>query len=214
MTQDAMSNDNGPRLRKSDVTRQRILDAAAEIFRVKGYTAARLSDIADAAATQAGSLYYHFESKEQLAEAVLEIGVERVSNAVARATASLPANALFRLRLKAAIEAHLSNILQHDNYSAANVRIINQVPEEVRERHLEQHRQYGAFWREFLRSAQAAGDIRTDADLSALRMLLLGALNWSVEWYRPGRLSASEIAVELTEMVLRGVGTADADGPG
>ena len=53
-------------LRKADLTRQRILDAAAHTFLEKGYAATRLSDIATAAGMQAGSIYYHFDSKEQI----------------------------------------------------------------------------------------------------------------------------------------------------
>ncbi len=207
MADPAGPESGGRRPRKSDLTRLRILDAAAENFRALGYTAARLSDIADAARTQAGSLYYHFDSKEQLAEAVLEIGVERVLVAVRTALSELPGEAGFALRLAAAIEAHLVTMLQNDNYSAANVRIINQVPAEVRERHLEQHRRYGAIWQALLDTALEQGEIRPDADLSAVRMLLLGALNWSVEWYRPGRLDAAEIARQLSRMILRGIET-------
>lgn len=198
-------NRGGRRLRKSDVTRGRILDAAAETFRAKGYTSARLTDIADLAATQAGSLYYHFASKEQLAEEVLALGVKQVSDAVAAATEALPASADFRNRLQAAVEAHLASMVLHDAYTAANVRIISQVPVDVRERHLSHHRHYGAFWRRLLEEAQAQGEIRRDVDLSTIRMLILGALNWSVEWYRPGRLSAAEIAEQLVEMILAGI---------
>jgi AcrR family transcriptional regulator len=43
--------------RKAMATRTRILDAAAKVFRQNGYTGTRLSDIAAAANTQAGSLY-------------------------------------------------------------------------------------------------------------------------------------------------------------
>jgi AcrR family transcriptional regulator len=193
------------RLRKSDLTRGRILDAAAMVFRDKGYPGARLSDIADLADTQAGSLYYHFDSKERLAEEVLAIGVDRVSAAVAAATGALPPDAGFAARLQAAVEAHVLAMLRNDAYSAANVRIINQVPADVRERHLSHHRHYGAFWRNFLARAQEAGEVRGDVDLAAMRMLILGALNWSVEWYRPGRLSPEAIASQFTRVFLAGV---------
>jgi TetR/AcrR family transcriptional regulator, cholesterol catabolism regulator len=205
MTVNAGTQRNDRRLRKSDVTRGRILDAAAEVFRDKGYPGARLSDIADLADTQAGSLYYHFDSKEQLAEEVLAIGVDRVSAAVSSATTALPPDAAFADRLRAAVEAHVTGMLENDAYSAANVRIISQVPADVRERHLSHHRHYGAFWRDFLRTAQATGELRDDLDLVAMRMLVLGALNWSVEWYRPGRLSPQEIALQFTEIILRGI---------
>ena len=52
--------------RKSDITRQAILDSAARAFRLSGYSGARLSDIAAGAGMQAGSLYYHFDSREAL----------------------------------------------------------------------------------------------------------------------------------------------------
>ena len=60
---------------KSDSTRLRILHAAAKAFRQNGYAASSLRDIADSADMQAGSLYYHFDSKEVLAEAVMDEGV-------------------------------------------------------------------------------------------------------------------------------------------
>ena len=64
---------------KSEATRARILDAAAKIISTKGYAAARLADIASEADTQAGSLYYHFESREALVEEVLDIAIDRVT---------------------------------------------------------------------------------------------------------------------------------------
>jgi len=42
-------------------------------------------------------------------------------------------------------------------------------------------------------------------DLSVLRMLILGALNWAIEWYRPGMLSASEVARHATTMICEGI---------
>ncbi len=74
-----MKPNNEQKASKSQKTRERVLDAAAKIFRQKGYAATRLADIAAAADTQAGSLYYHFDSKEQLLDEVLERGHGRVA---------------------------------------------------------------------------------------------------------------------------------------
>src|SRR5258705_10454366 len=52
--------------KKSDRTRTSILDAAARLFARRGYTDTNLSEIAAEAGMKAGSLYYHFESKEDL----------------------------------------------------------------------------------------------------------------------------------------------------
>ena len=66
-------------------------------------------------------------------------------------------------------------------------------------------RVYGAFWKRLLRDAAAAGAVRSDLDLSVVRMLTLGALNWSVEWYRKGRRSPNEIAAHATTLILDGI---------
>ena len=63
--------------KRADVSRQQILAVAATLFCARGYAGTSLRDIAAAAGMKAGSLYYHFASKEELTAEVLRIGVER-----------------------------------------------------------------------------------------------------------------------------------------
>ena len=44
-------------------------------------------------------------------------------------------------------------------------------------------RDYEAAWAEVLQALSAAGSIRADARVA--RLMMLGALNWSVQWYKP-----------------------------
>ena len=74
---------------KSDRTRQRILDAAAVCFSESGYSGVTLRDIADRANMKAGSLYYHFHSKENLVEEVLCVGVFNAFESTRRAVEAL-----------------------------------------------------------------------------------------------------------------------------
>ncbi|MFF4578157.1 ScbR family autoregulator-binding transcription factor [Streptomyces sp. NPDC001389] len=53
-------------------TRRAILEAAAVVFEENGYDAAKLSDIVNIAKVTKGALYFHFESKEGLAQAVID----------------------------------------------------------------------------------------------------------------------------------------------
>ena len=53
-------------------SRTRILDAALYVIRAKGYSAARVEDICEAAGLTKGSFFYHFASKEELALAAAE----------------------------------------------------------------------------------------------------------------------------------------------
>ena len=192
-------------LSKSDRTRQRILDAAASAFQRRGYASVTLKDIATLAELQAGSLYYHFDTKEDLVEAVLEAGVEGALAGTRQAVEALGPSADPLARLRAAIAAHLRVVLVEGAYASANIRMLSQVPDAIRERHLKRQREYGAFWRSLFKEAAAVGAIRPGLDLSVVRMLALGALNWSVEWYRPGRRSPSEIAGHAATMILDGI---------
>ncbi len=192
-------------LSKSAATRQRILDAAAGAFREKGYAAARLVDIAAAAGTKAGSMYYHFDSKNQLLEEVLKRGLRRVSEAVRKRVAGLPPQASHRTRLEVAIEAHLGFILRYDDYASANIRLFGQMPAAIRRRHIRKHRVYAGFWRGLLEAAQTAGEIRGDVDLSLARLSLFGMMNWSLEWYRPGRLGIAELAANMCGTLFDGI---------
>lgn len=70
-----------------DQTRREILDHAPRLFREPGYLSTSLRDIAAATGTNAGSLYYHFESKEALAEEVLSQGIAAVKDRVRAAMA-------------------------------------------------------------------------------------------------------------------------------
>src|SRR5205809_4919817 len=153
------------RTRKSEETRQRLLDAAARVFRDKGYAGARLSDIAEAAEMRTPGVYYYFPSKEDLVEEVLHAGVARAAAFVEERVAAVPEGASALDRLRAAIEGHVLMVLEIGDYTSANIRIFGQVPDEVRARHLADQRAYGAVWRALLEDARAAGEIRPDLDL-------------------------------------------------
>jgi TetR/AcrR family transcriptional regulator, cholesterol catabolism regulator len=194
-----------PKMRKSERTRERILDAAAAAFRERGFAATRLSDIAERAELQAPSLYYHFGSKEELIEAVLSLAVTRTFEQVKQAVAEVPEDDPVG-RLRAAIETHIAMVLETGDYSAANLRLYGQMPDDIRKRLERTQRTVGRYWNRLLQDARDAGAIRGDLNLSVLRMLILGSLNWAAEWYHPGRgVSPNEVSRHATVLLLDGI---------
>ena len=194
--------------RKSDVTRQRILDAAARVFSERGYSGTRLTDIAARAGLQAGSLYYHFDSREKLIDEIMHLGTRRTHAAAVERLAALPPDASPLRRLETLIENHLLLGLEQSDYSSASIKLIWQVPADIRERQLVEQRAYGALWRDELEKARAAGAIRSDLNLSTVRMMIAGALNWATDWYKPAGDSPARLARDLVEMVLHGLARA------
>lgn len=191
---------------KSERTRARILDAAAEVFSEQGY-GARLSDIAERAGMKTGSLYYHFDSREDLVTEILHRGVETSFGQVRDAVDALPGTATAIDRLAAAVRAHTMSILEISDYASARARIVGQVPPAVAKAHQADQRAYGSYWNELFEAAQRAGDIDPDVDLFVVRMLALGAMNWIAEWSPlAGRRSAEAIADQTVAAVLGGVG--------
>jgi AcrR family transcriptional regulator len=192
-------------LRKADATRQSILEAAARVFRRDGYAAARLSDIAGEIGMKAGSLYYHFGSREALVEAVMDEGTRRTHARMIERLAALPDDAGHLDRLRTAIETHLVMVIAQEDIASATIKLIFQVPAALRDTVLAEQRAYGALWRSLLEAAREAGAIRADVDLSIVRMALMGALNWAADWYKPGRMSPEQIARDISNMIIGGL---------
>lgn len=190
-------------------SRRMALDQAARMFREHGYAETSLRDIAAACGMKTASLYYHFASKEELVAEVLDTGVATVFAEVRRRVETLGPDAPPPARLAAAISAHLHALLEADDYTGANIRIFGHVPARVRAATMGQREGYEQWWRDLLAHAAAQGAIKPGTDLRVVRLLLLGAMNWSVEWHQPrrGADSVGAIAQSLTAMVLGGVFT-------
>jgi AcrR family transcriptional regulator len=204
----AVPDNGGTRMSKADKTRARVLDSAAKVFSSKGYTGTRLSDIAAEAAIHSGSLYYHFRTREELVDEVLRVGQERVDRFVRARMASLPPDATNLARLRELMTAHLEMVLEIGDYTSAMIRIIGQVPEDVHQRRLHDQRVYGGYWRSLFQRARSCGELRTDVDLSAMMMLILGALNSAPDWYRARKGSSpAQLGSTLDALFLTGLAT-------
>lgn len=188
-------------------SRRQILAVAARLFRREGYAATTLRAIAAECGMKAGSLYYHFASKDELMLEVLEIGVQRVFDAVSAAVAALPSGAGLAPTLRAAIEAHLRGLLLAHDFTSANIRIFGQVPPAVRQAHRRLRQRYEHYWRQLLAELQQRGEIEAGRNLRHTVFFLFGAMNWATEWHDERRAGVAAVAAELAELVVRGLQT-------
>jgi len=186
-------------------TRSIILIHAARLLRENGYAAVSLRQIAAAANIKAGSIYYHFSSKEEILHHVLEEGLRVIVQEVNRGLAKLPPNTTFRERLRLVVKSHLHGLLQVNDFSSANIRIYGQVPPDVRKRHYVSRRAFADWWDEFLAQAVAEGALRPNLNLSVVRVFVVGALNWTVEWYDPKQGSFEKLADDLYSIIADGL---------
>jgi len=189
----------------TDSGRERILAAAAGLFREHGYAAVSLRAIAAEAGMQGGSLYHHFRGKEEIVGAVLDLGIERVHEAVEAALAATPAAAEVGARMHAAASAHLEALLTHSDFTSANVRIFGQVPPHVREGNKAVRRAYEKLWSDLLNRAAEAGVLRPGLDLRLTRRALIGAMNATLEWYDPAVYTPAALAEAYSGLFLNGI---------
>lgn len=190
---------------KSEVSQKRVLDAAAKIFRDNGYAGTTMRAIADEADLKAGSIYYHYKSKDELISAVLDLGIHAVSDSVKSALDALPETATGRQRIETAVYAHLSAIIEYGDYTLATRRVFGQVPESIRLKNMRLRDLYGTMWQDILMNAKERGEFRPNANVTLARLFILGALNWTVEWFKPGGRTIDEVAREFSSVVVDGL---------
>ncbi|GGE79726.1 MULTISPECIES: TetR/AcrR family transcriptional regulator [Pseudomonadota] len=190
---------------RTSVGRDGVLNVAARLFREQGYGAVSLRKIAEAAGIKASSIYYHFGSKDEIVAAVLDAGIEAVHESMRQAIAVLPTDTGAEAALRAAIGAHLRALLEVSDYSSANVRIFGQVPQSVRDANLPTRRAYEAEWDALLSRLQKNGALQRDVDIRRLRLMLIGALNATLEWFDPDRGSAEALSRTYADVFLNGI---------
>jgi AcrR family transcriptional regulator len=191
-------------LRTETGARREILNAAAYLLKHRGYEAATTRAIATAVGIKGGSIYHHFPSKDAIVSEVVNEGVRVVYDAVEKALGKLPASATPRLRLEAAIKAHLLSSLKHSNYTSASIRAFAFLPDSVRKGCRIERRRYEQLWAQLVGELYQAKLIDPKISPNSVRLLLLGALNWAGEWYRPQRMGIDDIARDFAASVLHG----------
>jgi TetR/AcrR family transcriptional regulator, cholesterol catabolism regulator len=203
------AGDAGRRERKSDKTRRRILDAAADVLNRKGFDGTRVADIATLAELAVPAVYYYFESREAILEEVVTLGGQRALENVRARIAALPDDASAMDRICAAFAGQLEMVLRESTYTAAAMRTLGQLPPDIRARQLHHQRVQGDLWRELVAAGVESGEIDPSLDPRAARMLLLGAVNWAPEWWDPARGSIDDVVV-TTERLVRNALTGSA----
>jgi TetR/AcrR family transcriptional regulator, cholesterol catabolism regulator len=194
---------------KSARTRQRILDAAAQVLSRRGYAGTRLTDVAEVAEIQAPAIYYYFPSRDDLVEEVMWSGIAHLTEHVQAQLDELPPGTAAMDRIGAAVEAHLRCELEISDYTAAAVRNAGQIPEAIRVRYAVEANRYGDVWRKLVQDARRDGDMRPELDPRAARMLVLGALNWAAEWWNPRRESLDQVIRTAKSIVRAGLTAED-----
>lgn len=198
------------------VSREDILQAAAAVLRRNGYEATTMKDIAAQVNLTAASLYHHFENKDVLLLAVLELGLQHVSHEIeailavditnaeklrrmvrvhiTNQTANRPAGVAMIYEVRPIITQHLRNGLSDEAVAEYAVR---------RNGFIIERRRFEALFHQVVQAGIDAGEFR-DVDVPIVVKTILGANNWVSVWYSEGgRLTGEQIADQIADMFVR-----------
>jgi AcrR family transcriptional regulator len=177
--------------------RQEILDAAAQCFAKSGYDATSMRDIAKHTDLLAGSLYYHFKSKEELLCAVHEEGVRRIKEKVLLAIAP---RADAWMQLEQASVAYLESMLTESIYAQVVVsELPRRRPRKLRNILVAHRDDFENIFRHIIDELP----LQPAVDRKYWRLSLMGMLAWTFVWYRPGNDTPANVAHHLVELLRR-----------
>ncbi len=192
---------------KFGARRQEIVEAATEVFRRRGYSAASIQEIADEVGLLKGSLYYYIDSKEDLLFAVLSETYDLARAQIDRVEALEGLGPLEKLAEY--IEAHVNFIAEHTTKIAIYYSDFELVGEERKPRLIEQRKQFERYITELITQAQRAGEVAEEVDAKIAAYLILGSMNWAYTWYRPeGRVSPRKLGKLAADLALNGLRSA------
>lgn len=184
--------------------RDAVLQAAKQAFYERGYEAAGIRDIANRLGLRTGAIYHHFGSKEEILFEIV-LGVYRRSLDLLERVQALDDSPLVALR--ELMRGHVANLIadvatttlalaEYKSLRPDHARVIDSA-----------HRTYLDGFRELIRTGQEQRLIRADVDPELAALVIVGALNSVVRWYRPpGSRPAGEVTDAYVNILLGGVG--------
>jgi AcrR family transcriptional regulator len=180
-----------------DERQNQILGAAAELFVEHGYGGTSIRDIAQQVGLLPGSVYHHFPSKEDLFVAIHREGFRKL--VVCSENAIKSESDPWR-RLELACSVHIDAVVAGDAIARITAIGLFAIHEDRLQKRLEKDRKN---YDQKLRKLVLDLDLPTATDRSIFRLALLGTLNWSLIWYRPGKATPKQIAREIVR-IFRG----------
>ncbi|TPG36730.1 TetR/AcrR family transcriptional regulator [Mycolicibacterium hodleri] len=156
---------------RSEATRRKIVDSAVDLINEIGYPAAGLGDIIERAELTKGALYYHFDSKEALATAIIEEGSESLLGAF-RAACSSGSPAMEKIISGSFV---VTDVLGSDRVACASARLLrtfggfNPAAKKIFQMLLDD-------MVERMEIASAEGDLRSSVDAQTTSAALVGGM--------------------------------------
>jgi AcrR family transcriptional regulator len=170
--------------------RQALIRASARLFREKGFEATTVRDIAGAVGMRSGSPFYHFSNKQDILKAVMEEGLRQ---GLDRTEEALKAASTPQERFRAMVRTHYG--ILHDEGSEFIAVLLydwRSLPAEHKQEIIAVKDRYDLLWHACLKEmlslgllgANSSHDKAAADDVKTARLMIMGAINFTVTWYK------------------------------
>jgi AcrR family transcriptional regulator len=182
--------------------REYILEAATQLFSEKGYAGTTMRDIAKTVGVLPGSLYAHIDGKESLLLEIVEAGIDLFL----AAGTSLNGGGTPADRMRAAIKAHIAVVAANPQRTLVVFHQWRFLSGPNRARIVDKRRRYEMIFTSLMEEGLAEGTFGKQLDPKIAVLGILGALNWTAEWYSPdGPVPSEAVGDRLADTVLWGL---------
>jgi AcrR family transcriptional regulator len=179
-----------------------IIQAAAQIFRQKGYHGTSMQDIADAVQLQKASLYYHISGKQEILVSILDHALDLM---IADLEGVIAADTSPAEQLRQAMSTYVGRLAADADLAAVLLLEHRSLDAEARSSHIRRRDRFESLWRGIIQRGIEQGDFRPQ-DPRLATFALLGVLNWTITWFRPeGDFTPDQIANLYTDLFLHGL---------
>ncbi len=172
-----------------------ILNEAAKLFRRKGFDGTSMQDIAENVGMLKGSIYYYFNSKNEIFREVL---IKGISPVLKNAEFIMTKNLSPREKLRELLQSHLQYILINDFSLVIFFREKERIPANETQKYVQSRNRYEKIFREVLEEGIKRGDF-PKVDINLTVFAILGMCNWVIQWYNP---RGSKNQEEITEHMI------------
>ena len=187
--------------RRRHARRFEILRAAGREFRARGFFETGMRDIAAASDLSPANLYNYFRGKHEILFFCQDTALDRLLAALQKTRRLRVTSAQ---KLHAMVVSHLTCVLDEVEGSAAHF-LTSALPRPLRQRIVEKRDRYEEGLRQLIAAGVRSGEF-LPCDTALAARAILGALNWSVLWFRSeGALSAANISDSFANYLIRGL---------
>ena len=187
---------------QENATREGILEAAAQLIVSEGFNACTMRSISQRVNIKAGSLYYHFASKDEIVVEIMNKGTETLLEQVRSAVEDLPASTPFVDRLRRAVHVHISCKVDRE---LPLMQVYEHLTPVIKRQGRIVRKKYADFWKDLIAQGKATGEIRADLDLDLFAPYILSGLNRAPEWANIEHMKIEHVVDMVVETTMNGI---------